>query len=102
MSKVAPESQNKAESLKPLRSLVPFVAPYTGTLVVAIAALLISSAALLAMPIAVRNVIDQGFSVEDAANVDHYFLILLLFYVCLCVVSVCCCCGFIFCFVLCL
>ena len=31
------------------------------------------------MPIAVRNVIDQGFSVEDAANVDRYFFILLLF-----------------------
>ena len=79
MSKVAPESQNKAKSLQPLRSLVPFIAPYKGILAIAIAALLVSSAALLAMPIAVRNVIDQGFSVEDAANVDRYFFILLLF-----------------------
>lgn len=79
MSKAAPESRDKAESIQPLRSLVPFIAPYKGILAVAIAALLISSAALLAMPIAVRNVIDQGFSVEDAANVDRYFLILLLF-----------------------
>jgi len=79
MSKVAPESQNKAKSLQPLRSLVPFIAPYKGILAIAIAALLVSSAALLAMPIAVRNVIDQGFSIEDAANVDRYFFILLLF-----------------------
>jgi ATP-binding cassette subfamily B protein len=31
------------------------------------------------MPIAVRNVIDHGFSVEDAANVDRYFFVLLMF-----------------------
>ena len=55
MSKVAPESQNKAKSLQPLRSLVPFIAPYKGILVVAIVALLVSSAALLAMPIAVET-----------------------------------------------
>lgn len=79
MSKVARESRAKAESLQPLRSLGPLIAPYKGVLAVAITALLISSAALLAMPIAVRNVIDQGFSVEDAANVDRYFFILLLF-----------------------
>ena len=79
MSKVALESRDKAESLQPLRSLVPFIVPYKGILAVAMAALLISSAALLALPIAVRNVIDQGFSVEDAANVDRYFFVLLLF-----------------------
>ncbi|MDC0379020.1 ABC transporter transmembrane domain-containing protein [Litorivicinus sp.] len=79
MSNVARKHRAKGESLQPLRSLVPFIAPYKGVLAVAVAALLISSAALLAMPIAVRNVIDQGFSVEDAANVDRYFLILLLF-----------------------
>ena len=79
MSNVVREHRAKAESLQPLRSLVPFIGPYKGVLAVAMAALLISSAAMLAMPIAVRNVIDQGFSVEDAANVDHYFLILLLF-----------------------
>ena len=82
MSKVAPESQNKAKSLQPLRSLVPFIAPYKGILAIAIAALLVSSAALLAMPIAVRNVIDQGFSIEDAANVDRYFFILLSMFLC--------------------
>ena len=59
--------------------LLPFVAPYKGTVVLAIGALLISSAALLAMPMAVRNVIDHGFSVENAANVDRYFFVLLLF-----------------------
>ena len=79
MSEIDTESREKAKTLQPLRSLVPFISPYKGTLFIALAALLISSAAVLAMPIAVRNVIDHGFSVEDAANVDRYFFILLLF-----------------------
>ena len=78
MSKADAANRKKADSLQPLRSLAPFIAPYKGLLTVAMLALLISSAALLAMPIAVRNVIDRGFSVEDAANIDRYFVILLL------------------------
>jgi ATP-binding cassette subfamily B protein len=73
------EQRPKGSSLKPLRTLVPFIAPYKGTLFLAIAALLISSAASLSLPIAVGNVIDHGFSVEDAENVNRYFLILLFF-----------------------
>jgi len=74
-----PEQRAKGATLRPLRMLVPFIAPYKGTLLLAMVALLVSSAALLAMPIAVRNVIDHGFSVEDAANVNRYFLVLMLF-----------------------
>jgi ATP-binding cassette subfamily B protein len=73
------EQRPKGSSLKPLRTLVPLIAPYKGTLWLAIAALLISSAASLSLPIAVGNVIDHGFSVEDAENVNRYFLILLFF-----------------------
>ena len=73
------QERPKGTSLRPLKMLVPFIAPYKGTLLLAIVALLVSSAATLAMPVAVRNVIDHGFSVEDAANVNRYFLILMLF-----------------------
>ena len=72
------EAPARGRSLKPLRALIPFIKPYTGTLVIALLALLVSSAALLAMPMAVRNVIDHGFSAADAANVDRYFLVLKL------------------------
>jgi ATP-binding cassette subfamily B protein len=74
-----PEQRAKGATLRPLRMLVPFIAPYKGTLLLAMVALLLSSAAMLAMPIAVRNVIDHGFSVEDASNVNRYFLALMLF-----------------------
>ena len=73
------QERAKGKSLQPLRMLVPFIAPYKGTLALAIIALLLSSAAMLAMPMAVRNVIDHGFSIEDATNVDKYFFVLLIF-----------------------
>lgn len=79
MSEPITEERAKGKSVGPLKMLIPFIAPYKGTLVLAILALLVSSAALLAMPVAVRNVIDHGFSVEDAANVDRYFFVLLMF-----------------------
>jgi len=73
------EQKKKRRSLKPLAALVPFVLPYRGTLVLALIALLISSAAVLAMPLAVREVIDNGFSADDATKIDSYFLVLMAF-----------------------
>ena len=70
-------SASKGHSLKPLRALVPFIRPYSGTLVLAIVALLLASGAFLLTPIAVRYVIDFGFSSEDVANIDRYFVYLL-------------------------
>ena len=79
MTDLSPASQKRVKALRPLSMLVPFIAPYKGTLLLAMIALLVSSAALLAMPMAVRNVIDHGFSAADAANVNRYFFVLLLF-----------------------
>jgi len=79
MIELPPAPQKRVKSLRPLGMLVPFIAPYKGTLLVALVALLISSAALLAMPVAVRNVIDHGFSAADAENVNRYFFVLLVF-----------------------
>ena len=63
----------KASSIKPLRAIAPFIRPYLGTLFLAMGALLVASGAFLALPVAVRYVIDFGFSAEDAATVDRYF-----------------------------
>lgn len=67
----------KSRNLGPLRALVPFIRPYAGTLIIAMVALLVSSGAVLLVPIAVRNVIDLGFSSADARLVDQYFWYLL-------------------------
>ena len=39
MSDVSPESREKGKSLRPLRMLVPFIAPYKGILALAMVAL---------------------------------------------------------------
>lgn len=79
MTEAQSEERPSSKSIRPLLSLIPFIKPYWRTLVLALLALVASSAAVLALPIAVRDVIDHGFSANDAAQVDQYFLVLLLF-----------------------
>ncbi|UCG72591.1 MAG: ATP-binding cassette domain-containing protein [Chromatiales bacterium] len=64
----------KSRSLTPLRSLWPFIRPYSATLWLALGALLVASGAFLAVPVAVRYVIDYGFTAADAEAIDRYFL----------------------------
>jgi ATP-binding cassette, subfamily B, bacterial len=64
----------KSRSLKPLRALWPYLRAYKKTLVLAAGALLIASAAMLVLPVAFRDVIDQGMAVQDRATIDLYFV----------------------------
>jgi len=68
----------RARSLQPLRALIPFIGRYPGRVMAAFLALLAATAATLAMPIAVRFMIDNGFSTEDANSIDRYFLAMLV------------------------
>ena len=63
----------RGKSLKPLRTLIPFIRPYRRTLMAALAALLIASGAMLALPIALRYLIDNGFIAQDIGTVNRYF-----------------------------
>jgi len=74
---VSTSERPKGSSLKPLRALLPFLAPYRWRMVVAFFALLVAAAAMLALPQALKNVIDKGFSAANAAAIDRYFLLLL-------------------------
>ena len=67
----------KSSSLAPLRALVPFIRPYLGTLFLALGALFVASGVFLALPVAVRYVIDFGFSAADVATIDRYFIFFL-------------------------
>ena len=73
MNDLAGSDRPKAKSLKPLRALWPFIRQYGAVLSAAIAALLVASAAMLAMPVALRFLIDNGFIAGDAATVNRYF-----------------------------
>ncbi len=63
--------------LRPLKTLVPFVMRYRGRMIAAVLALIASSAATLTVPVAVRLLIDRGFTAQDAANVDRTFLLII-------------------------
>ncbi|PZN27833.1 MAG: ABC transporter, partial [Proteobacteria bacterium] len=63
----------KGRSLKPLRALWPYLRPYQGTLVLALGALLIASGAMLVLPLAFRDVIDQGMAAGDRETLNLYF-----------------------------
>jgi ATP-binding cassette subfamily B protein len=64
----------KGKSLRPLRALVPFVQPYLGTFYLAMAMLVLASLAQLALPIAIRVLIDAGLLADNAASIDRYFV----------------------------
>ena len=68
------EFRPKGRSLKPLRSLGPFLWRYRGTMLLALIALLIASGAMLALPVAVRYLIDHGMAAGDARTINRYFL----------------------------
>jgi ATP-binding cassette, subfamily B, bacterial len=64
-------------TLRPLAALLPFVKRYKGRAALALLALILASAATLAVPIAVRRMIDLGFSSERVALIDQYFAVMI-------------------------
>ena len=73
MAKNNSSERPKGSSLKPLKTLVPFILAYRGTLIAALLALLVASAALLALPVALRYLIDNGFAAGDVGTINRYF-----------------------------
>ena len=67
----------RSRAVRPLLALVPFIVKYPVMISGAFIALIAATLATLAMPIAVRFMIDNGFSGDDAASIDSYFLALL-------------------------
>ena len=63
-------------SLRPLLALKPYLLRHKGMLGAALAALIVAAIATLAVPLAVRRMIDLGFSGIDPDLMDKYFLTL--------------------------
>ncbi len=63
--------------LKPLVALLPYLGRYRGRAIAAFCALLVAALATLAVPIAVRRMIDFGFSNESLTLIDSYFAVML-------------------------
>ncbi len=63
--------------VRPLLALVPYVMRYRGKVVAALVSLLIASTATLAVPLAVRRMIDFGFSAERIGLINQYFAVMI-------------------------
>ena len=68
----------KARSLRPLRQLGPFLRPFRLHIAAAASALIVSSAATLVLPAALRQLIDKGFSTAQIQLISHYFVLFLV------------------------
>jgi ATP-binding cassette subfamily B protein len=64
----------KARSVRPLAALWPFLRPYNRVLGAAMVALLLASGAMLALPVALKGLIDKGMSAGNAATINGYFV----------------------------
>ncbi len=81
----APQASRR--SLRPLLAIKPYLLRYWGTLVLAAIALVASALAMLAVPMAVRRMIDNGFGSANAEFIDRYFLMLIAIGVVLAIAS---------------
>jgi ATP-binding cassette subfamily B protein len=69
----ANEEREKSRHLGALRALAPFMLPYLKLMIAAGLALVLTAMVSLALPLAVRRVVDN-FGTEDAQLLDQYFL----------------------------
>ena len=72
----APPSPRKAQ-LRPLLSLLPYVWRYRGRALAAVCALILAALTTLAVPVAVRRMIDFGFTSEGANLINSYFSVMI-------------------------
>src|ERR1700694_2757846 len=63
--------------LRPLLALAPYVARYRGRAFLALIALMIAAVTTLVVPVAVRRMIDFGFSPEGIAMINKYFSVMI-------------------------
>jgi ATP-binding cassette subfamily B protein len=64
--------------LRPLVRLVPYIGRYSGRAVAALAALIVAALTTLVVPLAVRRMIDFGFSDKAVQLIDSYFAVMIL------------------------
>ncbi len=79
--------KKKARSLKPLGRLTPYIKRYRVNAAGALFALVLAAVTSLALPLAVRRMIDHGFTERDGSLIDSYFGMLMFMAVILALAS---------------
>ena len=74
----APGRQPVAAKLQGLGKLWPYIRPYKLSIVLAFISLVVAAGATLSLPVAVRRMIDLGFSGENSGLIDSYFAMLMV------------------------
>ncbi|MGA2894903.1 MAG: ABC transporter transmembrane domain-containing protein [Xanthobacteraceae bacterium] len=64
-------------NLRPLASLLPYVDRYRGRAIAALGALVLAALTTLVVPIAVRRMIDFGFTARGLELINSYFLVMI-------------------------
>src|SRR3712207_8967040 len=82
-----PNALRPNATLSALKPLVPYALAYKGRIAAALMALVAASAATLVVPVAVRRVVDYGFSEQSRHIIHAYFGVLLLVVMVLAVAS---------------
>jgi ATP-binding cassette subfamily B protein len=68
-----PTKPKAKTSLKALKPLIPYAMRYRGRILAALIALTVASGTTLIIPLAIRRMIDFGFSAEGAGLINDYF-----------------------------
>lgn len=75
---VEPGSSPGARTLRPLLALRPYILKHPGMVALALLSLILSALAMLSVPLAIRRMIDHGFSIQNAGFIDQYFAMLVV------------------------
>lgn len=90
MSNISPlRDETKRRSLRPLRHLAPYLWHYRSMVAGALFFLLLAAGTTLTLPMAVRRMIDKGFSQADSTFIANYFSMLIVIALVLAVASAC-------------
>ena len=76
-SQLTQSPANTGAKLRPLLALAPYVARYRGRALLAFISLTVAAITTLVVPIAVRRMIDFGFSPEGIALINSYFSVMI-------------------------
>ena len=77
LSEQAQAAERRKLNVKPLTRLLPYIGRYRYRALAALVALTIAALTTLVVPVAVRRMIDFGFSAKAAELIDSYFSVMI-------------------------
>lgn len=87
MTLEAENTEKKRRSLKPLADLYPYLKHYKGLVAGALIFLCLAAVTTLALPIAIRRMLDHGFNAADSGFINKYFAMMIVMALVLAVAS---------------